>query len=579
MKILLIYPYFLDQRIFEDDIRVVPQGLYYIGALLASEGYPVTLLDWHNMDRSPEAVETELVRLQPDIIGCSILNANRWGGIDIARTARRVCPRAVLVFGGVGATHLWHHLLSNFPEIDYIVLGEGEVTFLELIRALEKDGETSAERVDGLALRKHGRPVKTGTRAQICNLDDLPNPAEVYPYQHVALTRGCTHNCTFCGSPRFWNRRVRYHSVDYFVHQLEVQRARGTTFFYFSDDTFTLNRERVIRICRRIIDRQLKITWAAISRIDLISEELLAWMRRAGCIQISYGVESGSPAIRRTLGKHISNQSIQRAFDMTQRYGIMARAYFIYGCPQESDATIQESIDLMHAIKPLSTIFYILDIFPGTKLYADMLERLGADDDIWLDRIEDILYFETDPDLARDQVLEWGRRLRTSFHNHLPAYVAALELVDEPDLYPFHADFLSRLALTFEHGDYARIDAIFGKSELAARLYREALEYHPDARAYLGLGMGYQKSGDVSDAIDVLKMGHSHFPEDPQISICLAVSHLNARQFQQAFDLLTPLDHLPQALPFLVTCCRELGLAEQGESYRRRMEASGGGDS
>jgi radical SAM superfamily enzyme YgiQ (UPF0313 family) len=150
-------------------------------------------------------------------------------------------------------------------------------------------------------------------------------------------------------------------------------------------------------------------------------------MRRAGCIQISYGVESGSPAIRKTLGKHISNRRIQRAFEITQRHGIMARAYFIYGCPQESDHTIQETIDLMHAIKPLSTVFYILDIFPGTQLYEDMLHRMNASENLWLDRIEDLMYFETVPDLTREKVLEWGRRLRTSFQNHLPEYVEALE--------------------------------------------------------------------------------------------------------------------------------------------------------
>ena len=427
MKILLIYPYFLDNRILEDDIRVVPQGLFYIAALLESKGHEVALLDWHSIDKTPEIVEAELTRQQPDIIGFSILHANRWGGIDIARTARSLCPRATIVFGGVGATHLWRHLLSNFSEIDYIVLGEGELTFLELVNALSNEADVSIETIDGLALRKSGQPVKTNERAPVCDLDELPNPAKNFTFQHVALTRGCTHNCHFCGSPRFWNRQVRSHSEDYFVYQLELIAARGVRFFYFSDDTFTLDRERVIRVCRQIITKQLGINWAAISRIDLISDEILGWMRRAGCIQISYGVESGSPAIRKKLGKHLSNPRIQRVFELTQSYGIMARAYFIYGCPLESDRTIQETIDLMHLIKPLSTIFYILDIFPGTKLYDDMLQRLGANDDLWLDRIEDILYFETDPDISRDKVLEWGRRLRTSFQNHLPEYVEALD--------------------------------------------------------------------------------------------------------------------------------------------------------
>ena len=572
MKILLIYPYFLDNRILEDDIRVVPQGLFYIAALLESKGHEVALLDWHSIDKTPEIVEAELTRQQPDIIGFSILHANRWGGIDIARTARSLCPRATIVFGGVGATHLWRHLLSNFSEIDYIVLGEGELTFLELVNALSNEADVSIETIDGLALRKSGQPVKTGERSPVCDLDELPNPAENYTFQHVALTRGCTHNCHFCGSPRFWNRQVRFHSEDYFVHQLELIAARGVRFFYFSDDTFTLDRERVIRVCRQIITKQLGINWAAISRIDLISDEILGWMRRAGCIQISYGVESGSPAIRKKLGKHLSNPRIQRVFELTQSYGIMARAYFIYGCPLESDRTIQETIDLMHLIKPLSTIFYILDIFPGTKLYDDMLQRLGANDDLWLDRIEDILYFETDPDISRDKVLEWGRRLRTSFQNHLPEYVEALELLDLAELYPHHADFYSRLALTFEHGDYARLDAIPGKARLANRLYHKALEYYPDARAYLGIGAQYQKSGDFSQSIDILEQGHKQFPEDQQIGICLALSYLNSDMVKPAFDLLKPLDHLQQVLPFLVDCCRRLGFEDLADTYRARLE-------
>ena len=572
MKILLIYPYFLDNRILEDDIRVVPQGLFYIAALLESKGHEVTLLDWHNIDKTPENIEAEFIRQKPDIIGFSILHANRWGGIDIARTARRLCPRAAIVFGGVGATYLWHHLLSNFSEIDYIVLGEGEYTFMELVNALSDDSDISIETIDGLALRKSGQPVKTGERSLVCDLDELPNPADVYTYQHVALTRGCAHNCNFCGSPRFWNRQVRFHSEDYFVHQLEVIAARGVGFFYFSDDTFTLDHERVIGVCRRIIEKQLGINWAAISRIDLISDEILGWLRRAGCIQISYGVESGSPVIRKSLGKHMSNQLIQRVFELTQSYGIMARAYFIYGCPQESDRTIQETIDLMHLIKPLSTIFYILDIFPGTKLYDDMLQRLGADDDLWLDRIEDILYFEIDPALSRDRILDWGRRLRTSFQNHLPEYVEALELVDNPELYPYHADFYSRLALTFEHGDYSRLDGIPGKAKLADRLYHRALEYHPDARAYLGIGAQYQRSGYLSQSIDILEQGRKRFPDDQQIGICLAVSYLNSDMFRPAFDLLKPLDHLQQVLPFLIDCCRQLGLEELADTYSRQMD-------
>ena len=115
---------------------------------------------------------------------------------------------------------------------------------------------------------------------------------------------------------------------------------------------------------------------------------------------------------------------MRRAFELTQRYGILARAYFIYGCPGESRATIQETIDLIRAIRPLGAVFYILDIFPGTALYADMKRRLNVTDDIWLKRVEDIMYFETDPALSAEQILEYGRMLREAFYRGLPGFVA-----------------------------------------------------------------------------------------------------------------------------------------------------------
>ena len=221
----------------------------------------------------------------------------------------------------------------------------------------------------------------------------------------------------------------------------------------------------MIEICRKIIEKKLDITWNAISRVDHVSEEVLYWMRKAGCIQISYGVESGSQKIRKFLLKNISSEKIQSAFTLTQKYGIMARAYFIYGAPQESRQTIQETIDLVNTIKPLGAIFYILDIFPGTALYEDFKQRFNATDDIWLNRIEDIIYFETDDKLSKKMILDFGEKLRTSYHKMLSEFVDSISLVDQKELYPMHSDFLSRLAMTFDHGDYAGIEMIKEKGE------------------------------------------------------------------------------------------------------------------
>jgi radical SAM superfamily enzyme YgiQ (UPF0313 family) len=134
VRILLIYPYFLDERLHAEDVSVLPVGLYYIGALLREHAYDVEILNWHDINKRPHDIEKTLKEKRPDVIGFSIVHANRWGGLDIAKVAKKMLPEVKIVFGGIGATFLWEHLLRHFREIDYIVLGEGEYSFLELLR-------------------------------------------------------------------------------------------------------------------------------------------------------------------------------------------------------------------------------------------------------------------------------------------------------------------------------------------------------------------------------------------------------------------------------------------------------------
>ena len=437
MKILLIYPYFLEARLNTEEIAAVPIGLYYIAAVLKESGYDADILNLYDAGDNPEQIRTALIESAPDIIGFSIFHANRWGGIEIARIAKEINPHVKVILGGPGPTFLWELLLNNFKEIDYAVLGEGEYTFLNLVETLKDHGDIN--KVAGIAFRRNGVPVKTEGRALIRDLDALPNPAKYFTFQHVSSSRGCPGNCTFCGSRRFWGKKVRFHSTKYFVDQLELLYRSGVTFFFFSDDTFTLKKGRVLEICKEIIARRLPITWFAISRVDYISDEILYWMRMAGCVQISYGVESGSEKIRGLLNKHIDTEEIKRAFELTNKYGILARAYFIYGCPGENQETIRETLDLIKEIRPLSIIFYILDIFPGTPLYDDFIKRTGATDDIWLERIEDVLYFETDPDLSKELVLEFGEKLRSSYYKMLPAFAEDIKLIDRKELYALNA--------------------------------------------------------------------------------------------------------------------------------------------
>lgn len=573
MKILLIYPYCLEDRLHAEDAGVVPIGVYYVGALLKENNYDVEILNWHDINKTPEKINEAITKKKPDVIGFSILHANRWGGIEIARIAKAISNKVKIVFGGIGASFLWEHFLRHFKEIDFIVTGEGEYSFLNLVRCIEQKSYNDIENIKGIAFRKQGNVVRTEDAPLTRNLDKLPNPAKYFDYQYVSSTRGCPGNCTFCGSPQFWGHKIRFHSPDYFIEQLELLSRKGISFFYFSDDTFTIKKNRVIEICKKILERNLRITWVAISRVNIVDEEILYWMRRAGCIQISYGVESGSETIRNLLSKNIKTNQIKKAFALTIRYGILARAYFIYGSPGESWATIKETMDLIHDIKPLSIIFYILDIFPGTALYSDLKKRSKATDDIWLKQIEDIMYFETDPNLSQELILAFGNTLRTDYYENLPDFVNGIELIDKEEFYEMHADFLSRLAMTFTHGDYATIEKIKGKENIAERLYKKALSYHPDYRAYLGLGIIAQKKRAYKESARILSKGIAYFPDNEPLNICLGISYMNLGEYARALSSFLKFQDSQEAHYYIAQCYHALGEFEKESAILKKVDS------
>jgi radical SAM superfamily enzyme YgiQ (UPF0313 family) len=563
MKVLLINPYCLDQRIQDYDIKIVPIGLYYIGAVLIEQGHDVRILNWYNASQQKKMIEETFSKEQPDIIGLSIMHASRWGGIDIARIAKRILPECHIIFGGPGATFLWKHLLTNFQEIDYVITNEGELTFPEIINVINSthlDGlEQHLSAIKGIAFRFQGKPVKNPDRDFISDIDSLPDPAKYFTFEHVISSRGCPWNCTFCGSPAFWKRKVRFHSPDYFVTQLERLNRKGIRFFYVSDDTFTLKSDRVIEICKEIIKRRIDITWFAISRVNHINKDILYWMRRAGCIQISFGVESGDLKIRKIFNKQISDDEIKNAFDLTTSYGIMPRAYFIYGAPGENKKTITRTIRLIEQIKPLSAIFYILDLFPGTALYDDFIKRTGKTDQIWLKRIEDIMYFETDHRLNKKDILKFGEKLRRNFNKKLPEFALSVSLVDIPELHIHHADFLARLGMTFIMGDYASITEIKNHDHVAEELFQRALEWAPCERAFLGLGVIMQQRGNYMESIKLLQQGQQHFPDSPDINICLAISLANSGYIDHAIEIFTSYPDRPDAMQHALNCARATG--------------------
>ncbi|MCG8688866.1 MAG: radical SAM protein [Desulfobacterales bacterium] len=587
MKVLFINPSCLEPRVTDDDALQVPIGLYYLAASLMDKGIQAGILNLApagpanqsktaNKSQYPDPVtlfKDAIKREQPDVLGFSVTNPSRVNAVECARIARQLLPECLIVFGGPAPTFMVKHLFNTCPALDVIIKGEGEISTDRLVTALAShkkaegkihDRKTLApelthklEDIPGIIFRQGNDFHDSGTAQLVQDLDTLPHPSKYFTYQHLAMSRGCPGRCTFCGSPKFWgNTSVRRHSPDWFFTEIKALAQKGVSHFFISDDTFTMETGAVKALCLKIINAGLKITWNAISRVDYIDESILPLMRQAGCIQISFGIESGSDKIKKVLGKPIDNETCIAVFNLVRSYGILPRAYFIYGSPGETDDTIQDSVELMERLAPLSTVFYMLVTFPGTRLYKRAIDKGWTQEEVWKQDIEDLPWFELDKSMDFNQVKKWGDRLRKAFFTNIATFVDRIELKPEKALFPFHSDFLSRLAMTFFQGEYAQDSRIENPERIAANLFEKALDYHPDVRAYYGLAMILQKNRNFTKVISLLEKGLNHFPENKDLSVCMGVCLMNTGNFKQALTFFIPFDTDP-ALGHYITICKQ----------------------
>ena len=587
MKVLFVNPACLDARVTDDDALQVPIGLYYLCARLLNQGIAAGILNLapaglnspeppgHGDQGALELFARAIAREEPDIIGFSVTTPSRINAMACAVKARQMLPDALIVFGGPCPTFMADHLFGACPALDVIVKGEGEIATTALTESVQvlklKNNKRhhnrklaaaltrSLEKIPGLVFPMDGTLCDTGPGELVQDLDTLVHPSRYFAFQHLSMSRGCPGKCTFCGSPRFWGTsKVRRHSAEWFFDEIKALVQKGVRHFFISDDTFTMDSEAVCDLCQRIIRAKLDITWNAISRVDYLEDKILGLMRRAGCIQISFGVESGAKPIKKVLGKPIDNTVCAEAFDKVKKFGILPRAYFIYGSPGETDATIQDSIDLMLQLGPLSTVFYMLTTFPGTGLYTRALNRGWTDDTVWHREIEDLPWCTLDPQLNFARVKKWGDRLRQAFFTNIDTFVDKIDLHPDKNLAPFHADFLSRLAMTFSHGEYARDNRVKNALDVAIKLYKQALGFSPCARAFQGLAMICQGQKEFSWALSYLDTGLGHFPGNKELGICKGVCLMNMGDFNNALACFTPFASDPSLEQYINICRQHL---------------------
>lgn len=383
-----------------------PVGIASLGAISNLAGFDTLLID-SALIQIPEIVH-RAYQFSPDMIGITCWTITRGKVWELCRELKKKLPSVLIVLGGPHASLYPSHVFQK-THAEAVVVGEGETTFQELLTALKKNRDLKG--IPGLALRGPQNTVLSFTkRSLVQNLDELPFPfyhgffqfnfskysgfaALQKPTAAIISSRGCVFDCTYCGSTQFWGRKWRYRSAENILKEIEwlkdVYKVRS---FYFFDDNFLVNSERIITICREIIRRNWIIPWSCCSHVKMVNGEILSLMRQSGCVSIDFGVESGSDIILKNINKNQTRKDIEKAFTLVHEAGIKPRAYLMVGNKGETIVTIDETIDMAGIIKPHSSIgASLLWLLPGTRVFSEACENGFIDHDYWL-RSDDVPY-------------------------------------------------------------------------------------------------------------------------------------------------------------------------------------------
>lgn len=397
---------------------LLPIGLCSLHAVLRSAGIQAHLANLSGMDEA-QIVKT-YQQLSPDIFGFSQWTHNRHITLKLARLAKQIYPHSLVIAGGGHATHQAESLLSAHPELDLIVAGEGEATLLDLLEA-RQSGRPFND-IPGLVLRQGQAIIRTPSRSRIRDLDSLPYPSrylheaigvdlDLQP-QFISTSRGCPSACSFCASPSFWGRSVRTRSPASVVDEfLFLRNQFGMLYLSLRDDTFTADRRRTIELCRLLLERKAGMFWNCQTRVETVDEELLSWMKRAGCECVQLGVESGSSRILQQLGKRITPDQVRAACDAVHRVGLQLSVYLIAGVPGETDQDRQATQQLLQQIRPHDLQVAPLAYYPGTSLFSDALRHHKVATDLFEHDQQEALLVLQDGNQRAARLLRSGEAL------------------------------------------------------------------------------------------------------------------------------------------------------------------------
>lgn len=403
MKILLVQPpcYTGDPlSLYVNDYasRVPQLGLLYLAASVTAH-HDVQILDLNLEQTELQTISRMIGRVcetaesfAADLVGIGTM-ANVYPLVlRMASGIKECLPGLTVVLGGHQATFTAAETLQRYPQVDLVLLGEGEVSFPGLVEALEQG--RSVVGLKGIACRDNGEVVVPEIPPLHHDLEALgppayhlvPDLAEYQPHSlvkraNILTSRGCPFGCTFCSVSRFWQRKVRFRNPGSVVAELAMlQHKLGASYIEFNDDTFTINCNYFRDVCTGIIDHGLEVEWLCRARANSLDEETVVLLRRAGCSHVFIGAESGSERILRTINKKIKPEDVNRSVRLLSRHGIESIISFIYGFPEETAEDIALSAGLANQCRQSGArwvSFQRLTALPGTAMAGEITDEFN----------------------------------------------------------------------------------------------------------------------------------------------------------------------------------------------------------
>ena len=400
-RIALVHPrgfnWFPGQRDITDIAnRMVPQGMLSIAACLIRDGHDVFVYDClgpgvpANLDRQAESI----LAFDPDMVGFSTTTSSFPDAADLAQRIKKSHPDIATVCGGVHVSALREKLLADYPAIDFMVAGEGEITMCELAY-----GHHPPE-IAGLIRREAAQVVVNPPRQHMADLDDLPFPAyeklkgfpgdyhlPLFSYVHtpgatMITSRGCMYQCSYCDRSVF-QKGYRYNSASYIYEHMKYLRDRfGVCHVNIYDDLFTANRRRIVDLCEKLADKPLFMNFNCAVRVGYTDDELLKMLKSAGCLMVSLGIESADPGMLERHKSGVSLDDVKDTVHRIQQAGLRAKGLFMMGLPGETESSIKKTSDFIISLGLDDMNMAKFTPFPGAPLWQTIREE-GTFEENW----------------------------------------------------------------------------------------------------------------------------------------------------------------------------------------------------